>query len=107
MYITQNECYGYSNEDVSVEYRQDFAPPKIFWELNWLSQWDPKLIQFIKENVLIHPPIVKESLTLLNEFNERQPWKHQGTHGEALVVEYIYGLNNSGKTTERRNGKEY
>ena len=30
--------------------------PKIHWELNWLNQWDQKLIKFIKDELLIPPP---------------------------------------------------
>ena len=30
--------------------------PKIHWELNWLNQWDQKLIKFIRDELLIPPP---------------------------------------------------
>ena len=71
---------------------REYAVPKIYWGLNWLSQKDTKLIHFIKENVLIPPPCVKQRLNLVEPFDEKRPWKHQGTHGEALAVESIYGL---------------
>ena len=75
----------------------DYTAPKIYWGLNWLSQKDPKLIQFIKEKVLIPPPCVRQSLNLLEPFDEKKPWAHQGTHGEALAVETVYGLNTKKK----------
>ena len=99
-------CCGCSNGTESEQNNLTNNIPKIFWELNWLSQWDPKLIQFIKENVLIPPPRVKQSLILLNEFSEKQPWTHQGTHGEALAVESIYGLKDRTKIMEIRKSKE-
>ena len=60
------------------------------------------LIQFIKENILIPPPRVRKPLNLLEPFDEKKPWKHQGTHGEALAVETIYGL----KRKKNIGGKE-
>ena len=65
---------------------------KIYWELNWLDQRDPRLIKFIKDEILIPPPSNKK-LNLWNEFDDKKPWKHQGQNGEALVVEYFYYLN--------------
>ena len=55
---------------------------------------------------MIPPPCVKQSLYLLNEFNEKQPWQHQGTHGEALAVESIYSLKGRKEVTGIGNGKE-
>ena len=83
------------------DYRE-YTVPKIYWGLNWLSQKDPKLIRFIKEKVLIPPPCVKQRLNILEQFDEKKPWKHQGTHGEALAVETIYGL----KRKKNIGGKE-
>ena len=76
---------------------RNYTAPKIYWGLNWLSQKDPKLIRFIKEKILIPPPYVKQSLNLLEPFDEKKSWKHQGTHGEALAVETVYGLNTKKK----------
>ena len=81
---------------------QEYTVPKIFWELNWLSQRDPKLIHFIKEQILIPPPRVNEPINLLEPFDMSKPWKHQGTHGEALAVETIYGL----KTKKKMSGND-
>ena len=86
---------------------QEYTVPKIFWELNWLSQRDPKLIQFIKEKILIPPPRVKEPINLLEPFDISKPWKHQGTHGEALAVESIYNLNRRKKLSGIENSKKY
>ena len=75
--------------------------PKIHWELNWLNQRDPKLIEFIKNELLIHPPkISKQNINLSNKYDRNKPWKHQGQHGEALVVEYMYGPNITKKGEE-------
>ena len=83
------------------DYRE-YTVPKIYWGLNWLSQKDPKLIRFIKEKLLIPPPCVKQRLKILEPFDEKKPWKHQGTHGEALAVETIYGL----KTKTKMSGND-
>ena len=85
---------------------QEYTVPKIFWELNWLSQRDPKLIHFIKERILIPPPRVKEPINLLEPFDMSKPWKHQGTHGEALAVESIYGLKRKKKIGGKENSKQ-
>ena len=72
----------------------DFLVPKIHWELNWLNQWDQKLIKFIKDELLIPPPTYSEkNLSLMNKYYPKHAWKHQGQNGEALVVEYIYEKN--------------
>jgi len=84
---------------------REYTVPKIFWELNWLSQRDPKLIHFIKEQILIPPPRVKEPINLLEPFDMSKPWKHQGTHGEALAVESIYNLNRRKQMSGKENGK--
>ena len=81
---------------------RNYTAPKIYWGLNWLSQKDPKLIRFIKEKILIPPSRVKQPLNLLEPFDKKKPWKHQGTHGEALAVESIYGL----KRRKKMRGKE-
>ena len=65
---------------------------KIHWELNWLNQRNPRLIKFLRDEVLIPPPVLIEKVNLKDEIDENQPWKHQGQNGEAVVVEYIYGL---------------
>ena len=80
--------------------------PKIFWELNWLDQRNPMLIQFIKEKILIPPPRVQQPLNLLEPFDKKKPWKHQGTHGEALAVESIYGLKRKKKIGGKENSKQ-
>ena len=67
--------------------------PKIHWGLNWLNQWDPRLIKFIREELLISPPSPKQKLNLQNEFDPMKPWKHQGQNGETLAIESLYGLN--------------
>ena len=85
---------------------QEFTNPKIFWELNWLSQRDPKLIRFIKKNILIPPPPFKQPLNLCEPFDKNKPWKHQGTHGEALAVDTIYGRKRKIKTKEREMSKK-
>ena len=79
---------------------------KIFWELNWLNQRDPKLIHFIKENILIPPPRIKQDLNLFEPFDNKKPWKHQGTHGEALAVETIYGMKGKKKITGKEKSKK-
>lgn len=89
--------YGLTRKPGTISNHEKYTTPQIFWELNWLSQRDPKLIQFIKKNILIPPPRVKQPLQLLQPFDERKPWKHQGTHGEALAVESVYGLNRKKK----------
>ena len=92
--------------DLILNHRE-YTVPKIFWELNWLSQRDPKLIHFIKEQILIPPPRVKEPINLLEPFDMSKPWKHQGTHGEALAVESIYNLNKRKQMSGKENGKKY
>ena len=76
---------------------------KIHWELNWLNQWDQKLIKFIKDELLIPPPFYsKGNLNLENEYNPNEPWKHQGQHGEALAVEHLYGLDKTKTKIENK-----
>ena len=75
--------------------------PKLYWELNWLNQWDPRLIKFIKEELLIPPPFPKQKLNLQNEFDMRKPWQHQGQNGEAIAVESLYGLNKANKNRSK------
>ena len=86
----------------TIDIHKDYTAPKIFWELNWLNQRNPMLIQFIKEKILIPPSRVKQPLNLLEPFDKKKPWKHQGTHGEALAVESIYGI----KRRKKMRGKE-
>ena len=55
---------------------------------------------FIKENLLIPPPTYSErNVNLRNQFDPDKAWKFQGQHGEALAVEYLYGLKSIGKNT--------
>lgn len=69
-----------------------YTNPKIYWELNWLNQWDEKLILFIKQNLLIPPPSIK-GVNLDNAWDSHEPWKyHQGQNGQALLVEHLYEL---------------
>lgn len=65
---------------------------KIRWELNWLNQKDEQLIKFIREHVLIPPPINQGNILLEKEYNENKPWEYQGLDGQGLIVEYLYGL---------------
>ena len=51
---------------------------------------------------MIPPPRVRKTLNLLEPYNKNKPWKHQGTHGEALAVESIYGLKKVKKSKRRR-----
>ena len=88
-------CYSYTNELITNG-KNNFSP-KIHWDLNWLTQDDPKLIRFIKENLLIPPTISKEGLKLQNKYKETEPWKHQGQNGEAVVIEYLLGLSKDSK----------
>ena len=87
----KNKRYGgilYEN----MEYG-NFLVPKIHWELNWLNQWDQKLIKFIKDELLIPPPTYsKNNLNLANKYDPNKPRKHQGQNGEVLAVEHLYGL---------------
>ena len=84
----EHKCYG-----GNVLCDGNVMKPKIHWELNWLNQWDQKLIKFIKDELLIAPPFYsKGNLNLVNEYNPNEPWKHQGQNGEALAVEHLYGL---------------
>ena len=76
---------------------------EIFWELNWLNQWDPRLIKFIKERILILPPTLHHQLNLNIDFDEEQPWKHQGQNGEALLVEYLHDLIKSDRSKHNYN----
>ena len=72
---------------------ENFNASKIHWEFNWSNQWDQRLIKFIRDELLIPPPAYsKNNLNLLNKYDPDTPWKHQGQNGEALVVEYLYGL---------------
>ena len=96
-YIIAEE--GESNLDNTVT--------KIYWELNWLHQSDPRLIKFIKNNILIPPRFSAQKINLSNEFDENQPWKNQGTHGEALVVERIYALRNKKKISRHVGGQTF
>ena len=98
IYIGRCHCYSYTKE---LNLNNGKLSPRINWDLNWLSQDDPKLIEFIKENLLIPPNASKEGLKLRNQYNDNEPWKHQGQNGEALIIEYVLELNkkrqNSGK----------
>ena len=79
---------------------ENYVCPQIYWDLNWLNQWDHRLIKFIKENLLIPPPTYSEKgVNLQNQFDPAHAWKFQGQHGEALAVEYLYGLKSIGKNT--------
>ena len=98
--------YCSTNDTDLILNHQEYTVPKIFWDLNWLSQRDPKLIHFIKEQILIPPPRVKEPINLLEPFDMSKPWKHQGTHGEALAVESIYKLNRRKKMSGIENSKK-
>ena len=98
--------YYSTSEPDTIPINTDYTVPKIFWELNWLSQRNPMLIQFIKEKILIPPPRVKQPLNLLEPFDQKKPWKHQGTHGEALAVESIYGLKRKKKMGGQENSKQ-
>ena len=60
--------------------------------MNWLNQWDPRLIEFIRDEILIPPPSLKQKLNLTYGFDEHEPWNHQGQNGEVLAVEYVHGL---------------
>ena len=88
--------YGGTNYGRQVTHKIDdanFVAPKIHWEFNWSSQWDPRLIKFIREELLIWPPkYSNRNLNLVNEYDPVKPWMHQGENGEALAVEYLYGL---------------
>lgn len=75
------------------DHHLDSFVPKIHWGLNWLNQWDPRLIKFIREELLISPPSPKQKLNLQNEFDPMKPWQHQGQYGETLAIESLYGLN--------------
>ena len=44
----------------------------------------------------------KKKLNLLKDFDESQPFYHQGQNGEALLVESLYELNK-----ERKNISKY
>ena len=67
----------------------------IHWEFNWSNQWDQRLIKFIRDELLIPPQTYsKKNLNLVNEYDPKKPWKHQGLNGEAVAVEYVYGLDN-------------
>ena len=98
--------YYSTSEPDTIPINTDYTVPKIFWELNWLSQRNPMLIQFIKENILIPPPTFKQPLNLREPFDKNKPWKHQGTHGEALAVDTIYGRKRKMKTKEKENSKK-
>ena len=52
--------YYSTSEPDTIAIHKDYDVPKIFWELNWLDQRNPMLIQFIKEKILIPPPRVKQ-----------------------------------------------
>ena len=85
-----------SNSEIRREkelYNERYSRPKIYWELNWLNQWDHRLIKFIKDHILIPPPkYAEKNLNLRDKYNLEHAWKFQGQHGEALAVEYLYGL---------------
>ena len=79
-------------------YEGNFVVPKIHWELNWLNQWDQKLINFIKNELLIPPPTHSDkNFLFVSKYDPNMPWKHQGQNGEALAVEYLYGLDKISK----------
>ena len=88
--------YGETHYGRQVNHKMDdvnFFTPKIHWEFNWANQWDPRLIKFIRDELLIRPPTYSnKNLNLVNEYNPVKPWMHQGENGEALAVEYLYGL---------------
>ena len=94
IYSTESNSYSYVDELNSNE--KEFSP-KIHWDLNWLKQDDPKLIKFIKDNLLIPPNITEQGLNLRNQYNDKEPWKHQGQNGEALLIEYVLELNKNRK----------
>ena len=75
--------------------------PKIHWELNWLNQWDPQLIEFIKNHLLIPPPKYSmKNLNLRNKYDPDHAWKYQGQHGQAIAVEYLHGLKPNGSIAD-------
>ena len=81
---------GWDQKELSSELHDC---PTIYWELNWLNQWDHRLIKFIKDHILIPPPkYAEKNLNLRDKYNLEHAWKFQGQHGEALAVEYLYGL---------------
>ena len=82
--------------DELISNGKEFSP-KIHWDLNWLKQDDPNLIKFIKDNLLIPPNITENGLNLRNQYNDKEPWKHQGQNGEALLIEYVLELNKNRK----------
>ncbi len=75
------------------------AEPTIFWELNGLSQDDPKLIEAIKSKVLIPPSGKPLNLT------ERPTRKLLGAqYGQPFDVEEVLRLKNPKKTKTKRKG---
>jgi len=70
---------------------------KIYWELIGMKQDDPKLIEYIKKNVLIKP---NYSQPLNLSKHTKCCKKLGGQHGQAFEVENILGLKTSQKDTK-------
>ena len=66
----------------------------IYWDLNWLHQSDPKLINFIRNEILIPPSASHKKLNLDVNISktEAEPWLIQGQFGEAALVEQLYNI---------------
>ena len=81
------------------------AEAKIYWDLNWMDQSDPKLINFIKNEILIPPPASEKNLNLNINMSETetQPWLIQGQNGEAFLVDQLYKMEDV--ESKKRKGK--
>ena len=103
MIIKLGRYYHYSNstnlkDSIKIVYgstKEGDYRGHIYWELNWLHQTDPKLIQFIKNHVLIPPP---SSYDLNATYRRKYAIKdlhHTGMNGEVIAAKILLGFKQS------------
>lgn len=67
----------------------------IYWELNWLHQRDPKLIEFLRKKILIPPPSTNNNVYLNEQSLSTQ--HRTGMNGEVIAAEILLDLKTTGK----------
>ena len=88
----QNSYYKYSaKRQVSSVVETTNTETPIYWELNGLDQADPRLIEFLRKNILIPPPgLLEKGIVLIYDFNN---CFHTITIISHTVNNYVHNLN--------------